>query len=215
MDILYQDNRIIVCLKPVGVVSVDEPGGLPQLAREALGDHQACIRTVNRLDQVVGGVMVLARSREAARRLSAQVEGRTFRKEYLAVLHGSPTEDGGTLRDLLARSKAERKTYVTHEPGKEAREAVLHYRVLERKEGLTLVAVTLETGRPHQIRAQFSSRGLPLVGDRKYGAPPAEMKGIALWSHTVGFVHPQTEEELTFTAPPPARWPWTVFDGAF
>lgn len=211
MEILHQDNRIVVCIKPVGVVSTDEPGGLPELLREQLGGENPCLRTVHRLDQVVSGVMVLARSREAARRLSAQVQNRTFHKVYLAVVHGGVT-DVGTLEDLLIRSKEERKTYLAQEPSKDAQEAVLHFHRLGCADGLSLVRIELETGRTHQIRAQFSGHGFPLVGDKKYGAPEQDMEGIALWSAAVGFEHPQTGEEEVFYALPPKVWPWTLFD---
>ncbi len=212
MKPLYADNRIYVCLKPPGVVSVDQPGGLPELIRRELGDAHACVRTVHRLDQVVGGVMVLARSKRAAQLLSEQVQQRRFGKEYLAVVHGRPSPAAGTMRDLLTRDRAERRTLVTKTPGKDAREAVLDYETLETAEGLSLVKITLHTGRTHQIRAQFSARGLPLAGDRKYGAPAQEqMEGIALWSHSLTFFHPQTGEEQTFSAPPPDQWPWNLF----
>lgn len=211
IDILYQDNRILVCVKPFGVRSTDEPGGLPGLLREQLGDPKACVRTVHRLDQVVGGAMVLARSREAAKRLSAQVQGRTFFKEYLAVVHGVPPEVSGEFRDLLVRDKSERKTYIATRPGKDAQEAALEYRVLGECNGFSLVRVHLLTGRTHQIRAQFSARGLPIYGDKKYGSPIDGKNEIALWSHKLGFTHPQTEEPLFFCAPPPQAEPWSLF----
>ena len=106
MEILYQDNRILVCIKPSGVVSTDEPGGMPQRIRDCLGDAHACVRTVHRLDAAVAGVMVLARSRMAAELLSEQVRARTFEKEYLAVLSGIPDAPEGTLRDLLVDDRA-------------------------------------------------------------------------------------------------------------
>lgn len=211
MKLLYQDNRIVVCLKPAGIVSTDEAGGVPELVRRALGDPHACVRTVHRLDQVVGGVMVLARSREAARRLSAQIQRHAFQKEYLAVIHGQPACGEGEFRDLLLRDREERKTYIAADPGKDVREAVLHYRILASRDGLSLTAIRLETGRTHQIRAQFSGRGFPLVGDKKYGAEEDMPEGIALWSHRLAFCHPQTEEAAVFSAPPPRRWPWSLF----
>lgn len=214
MDILYQDNRILVCLKPYGVVSTDVAGGLPGLVRQQLGDDKACVRTVHRLDQVVGGVMVLARSKEAARRLGIQVQNREFKKEYLAVLHGHPETSSGTLRDLLWRSKEERKSYIVTETGKDVQEAVLHYQLLAASDCLSLVKIQLETGRTHQIRAQFSGHGMPLVGDKKYGAQEQDMEGISLWSHAISFDHPQSGERLLFSAPPPQRWPWTEFSEA-
>jgi 23S rRNA pseudouridine1911/1915/1917 synthase len=210
MEILYQDNRILVCLKPTGVRSTDEPGGVPELLREQLGDPTACIRTVHRLDQVVGGVMVLARSRKAAQLLSRQMQSRAFEKEYLAVVHGTPPE-AGTLKDLLYRDTARRRTLVAAQPGKGVQEAVLDYRVLEEREGLSLVSIRLHTGRTHQIRVQFSSRGWPLAGDGKYGLPDDPAEQIALWSHTLAFAHPPTGEQMTFSAPPPETEPWTIF----
>lgn len=208
---LYQDNRILVCLKPAGVRSTDEPGGLPGLLRQQLGNAKACLRTVHRLDQVVGGVMVLARSRKAAQLLSEQVADRRFEKEYLAVVQGTPSSSEGEFRDLLGRDKARRITYVAQAPGKEVREAVLQYRLLEVRDGFSLVAVRLLTGRTHQIRCQFSARGLPLVGDQKYGGAQQQMEGIALWSHTLAFDHPQSGQRLHFEAMPPKSWPWTLF----
>ena len=213
MEILYQDNRIVVCVKPAGVLSTDEPGGLPGLLRaEICGESNTCIRTVHRLDRVVGGVMVLARSREAARRLSAQIQGRGAKKTYIAVVEGTVPKQQDTWTDLLWRCKEEKKTYVVPEPGKGVQEAVLSYRVLACREGMTLVEIQLQTGRTHQIRAQFSSRGFPIVGDKKYGASPREMAGIALWCRSMGFEHPQTGEELLFSALPPKVEPWNYFE---
>lgn len=209
MELLYQDNRVVVCVKPAGVRSTDEPGGVPELLRAALGDPRACVRTVHRLDQVVGGAMVLARSRKAAQILSEQVRDGRFQKEYLAVVRGAPPVFG-TLRDLLLRDRAARMTRVVDTPGPEVKEAVLEYRVLERSGAYTLVSVRLHTGRTHQIRVQFASRGWPLVADRKYGREEEE-SGIGLWSHSVSFLHPQSGERLTFTAPPPGETPWNRF----
>lgn len=208
MDMIYQDNRVIVCVKPAGVVSVDEPGGLPDLLRQELGDPTASVRTVHRLDQVVGGAMVLARSREAAKRLSRQVQEHTFHKIYLAVVEGVPEVERGTYRDLLRRSKEERKTYLVPEPGKDVQEAILHYEVLAQNGAYALIRIRLETGRTHQIRAQFSGHGHPVAGDKKYGAIPTEGEGIALWSHEIGFFHPQTGEWMQFVSMPPDRAPW-------
>ena len=125
MEILYQDQDILVCIKPARVLSTDEPGGLPDLLREALGQPNGDIRTVHRLDRVVSGVMVLARNAKAASELSRQVREDEFRKEYLAIVHGTPQEKEGTLVDLLYRDKARKMTMVTQTPAKGVQEAIL------------------------------------------------------------------------------------------
>ena len=213
MEILYCDESLVVAVKPAGVLSTDEPGGMPELIRTFLGDGNADVRTVHRLDRVVGGLMVLARSAEAASLLSRQITDGTFEKQYLAVTHFCPAERTGSFTDLLARDPAERKTYVAKRPGKDVRSATLNYAVLGTRARLSLVRIELVTGRTHQIRAQFSSRGLPLVGDRKYGLP-ADDCPIALWSYRLGFAHPLTGERLEFRKLPPEDYPWTEFSEA-
>ena len=209
MEILHIDKRILVALKPAGVLSTDEPGGMPSLLRAALGDEKACVRTVHRLDAAVQGVMVFARSAKAASLLSEQVRGRQFQKEYLAVVHGAPPA-AGELRDLLGRDTARRMTYVADAPGKDVREAVLDYEVLQHSAGFSLVKIRLHTGRTHQIRVQFSSRGWPLAGDRKYGVEDGFAQ-IALWSHRIAFTHPETGEAVEFSALPPHEGAWGMF----
>ena len=147
MELIYCDDAIVVSVKPARVLSTDEPGGMPELVREALGDPTADVRTVHRLDRVVSGLMVLARNAEAASELSRQIREQTFQKEYLAVIHGSPKEETGRLRDLLLRNKQERKTYVVEEPAKGVQEAILTYQVQNRTADMTMVRIQLETGR--------------------------------------------------------------------
>ena len=209
MDILYQDKRILVAVKPAGVLSTDEPGGMPSLLRAALGDEKACVRTVHRLDAAVSGVMVFARSAKAASLLSEQIRQRQFGKAYLAVVHGCPPVEG-TLTDLLARDKVRRVTYVADAPGKDVQEAKLSYRVLACCEGLSLVSISLYTGRTHQIRVQFASRGWPLAGDRKYGVEDG-FDSIALWSHRIAFAHPETGAAVEFANLPPKEGAWAMF----
>jgi len=208
--ILHLDDSFVVCLKPARVLSTDEPGGMPELVRNALGDPNACARTVHRLDRVVSGLMVLARTPQAASELSRQIRDNEFGKEYMAVLHGIPQEQEGTLVDLLLRNKPERKTYVVQEMAKGVQEAILDYQVMSTANDLSMVKIQLRTGRTHQIRAQFSSRELPLVGDRKYSLNEDNCE-IALWSCRLAFKHPVTGEPLEFTAQPPQEYPWTLF----
>jgi 23S rRNA pseudouridine1911/1915/1917 synthase len=208
MKFIYQDDAIIVCVKPAGVLSTDEPGGVPELARQKLGDPNACVRTVHRLDRVVSGLMVLARTAKAASELSRQIREGEFHKEYLAVTHGSPATETGTMRDLLLRNKAERKTYVVDHMEKGVQEAVLDYRVVNRTQKFARVSIILQTGRTHQIRCQFASRDLPLVGDRKYSLNE-DGCDIALWSCRLAFRHPVTGKQMDFSMEPPAVYPWT------
>ena len=209
MEIVYLDSDIVVCVKPARVLSTDEPGGLPELLREELGNPKADIRTVHRLDRVVSGLMVLARNAKAASELSRQIRENEFEKEYLAVVHGTAGE-GGTLRDLLGRDKARKMTYVAPEPAKGVQEAVLHYQRLSYREDLSKVRIQLETGRTHQIRVQFSGRGFPLVGERKYAEidDPCE---IALWSYRLSFTHPANGKQVEFIHEPPGNYPWKLF----
>ena len=210
MEVLYLDEDILVCIKPPRVLSTDEPGGVPELARQELDQPEADVRTVHRLDRVVSGVMVLARSAQAASELSRQIREGSFQKEYMAVIHGSPAQDQGQLRDLLYRDKARRMTMVAQEPGKGVQEALLDYQVLGRREGLSLVKIRLHTGRTHQIRVQFASRGMPLVGERKYSTLEDDCQ-IALWSHALGFVHPSTGKPMSIRKQPPREYPWELF----
>ena len=206
MDIIYADEYIAVCVKPQRVLSTDEPGGMPELVRQALGTED--VRTVHRLDRVVGGLMVFARSAAVASELSRQIREDRFEKEYLAVIHGTPDEKEGRLCDLLYRDKARKMTMVTQEMAKGVQPASLRYRVLKSQNNMSRVRVILETGRTHQIRVQFASRGMPLVGERKYSTleDPCE---IALWSCRLAFTHPATGEKMEFTLEPPAVYPWT------
>lgn len=211
LQIIHLDESFLVCIKPPRVLSTDEPGGVPELAREALGDPNACVRTVHRLDRVVSGLMVLARSPQAASELSRQIREGEFDKDYLAVVHGTPSLSEGRMTDLLLRDKRERKTYVVTETAKGVQEAILDYQLLANTPDFSKVLIHLITGRTHQIRCQFSSRNLPLVGDRKYSLndDPCE---IALWSHRLSFKHPVTGEALVFTAEPPDNYPWNIFE---
>lgn len=208
MELIHIDRDIVVCIKPPRVLSTDEPGGLPDLIREALGEPNANIRTVHRLDRVVSGLMVLARTNKSAAELSRQIREGEFQKEYLAVVHGAPEKPMGTLQDLLLRNKAEKKTYVVTQPGKDVQEAILNYELLSQSNHISKVRIELVTGRTHQIRAQFSGRGMPLVGDRKYSLFEDDCE-IALWSHKIAFNHPYTKQRLEFIQEPPEVYPWT------
>ncbi len=210
IEICYEDADVLVCVKPPRVLSTDEPGGLPSLLRQTLGEPEADIRTVHRLDRVVGGLMVLARNPRAASELSRQVREGAFEKQYWAVLHGTPEQKEDTLCDLLGRDKARKMTFVADASAKGVQEARLSYQVLAQKEDASLVQIQLHTGRTHQIRVQFASRGYPLWGERKYSTrdDPCE---IALFSQKIGFFHPKTGEWMEFRHEPPSAFPWDCF----
>ena len=213
LHILYEDKFLVLCVKPVGVLSEDSPDGacMPALLRQhyrALGQNDY-IATVHRLDKAVGGVMLFSRRRDVTGKLTAAVAEHRITKEYLAVLRGTLEKDSDTLTDLLFRDAAHNKSYVVARMRKGVREARLDYTVLARQNGLTLVRVRLHTGRTHQIRVQFSHRGLPLLGDIRYGskAPCSP----ALWSTRLALTHPVTGEALDVVCPPPEAWPWALF----
>ena len=187
MDIIYYDDNIIVAIKPAGVISTDEPGGMPSLLRQALGNENA--------------------------ELSRQIRAGEFKKTYLAVVRGVPQERKGRMEDILLRSKEQRKTFVVNKPCRGSQEAVLDYRLLGSNGELSMVEINLITGRTHQIRAQFTHRRLPLVGDRKYGGRD-DGCDIALWSYSIGFTNPATGRFMTFKVKPPRAFPWTEFDTA-
>ena len=213
LRILYEDAHLVLCVKPVGVLSEDSADGacMPALLRQhyrAQGKPDY-IATVHRLDKIVGGVMLFSRRREVTGRLTAAVAERRITKEYLAVLRGCPQEASATLTDLLFRDAAKNKSYVVKRMRKGVREASLDYTTLGCTEELTLVRVRLHTGRTHQIRVQFSSRGLPLLGDIRYGSKAPCT--TALWSYRMAFTHPVTGKPVDVTCPPPESWPWTLF----
>ena len=206
IEILHEDRCFVVCLKPAGVLSTDEEGGLPSLLRQQLNTDN--IRTVHRLDAATGGVMVLAKTRQAASLLSKQMQESGFSKEYFAIVCGAPPESG-TWEDLLGRDPVRRTTYVASAPAKDVKDAKLDYTVLAKNETHSLVRVRLHTGRTHQIRVQFASRGYPLLGDRKYGDSIGDTP-LALWSCHLAFRHPFEGTPLEFFAPPSGA-PWDTF----
>ena len=211
MEILYSDREIAVVVKPRGVLSEDAgEGSLPRLLFDTLGT----LYPVHRLDRVVGGVMVYARTKAAAAALSRAVCENRLKKEYTAVLEGAPQMAEGELCDLLFKDSKQNKSFVVSTPRRGAREAVLHYQTLgyATAEGKTLtrVRIRLETGRSHQIRVQFSSRQTPLVGDGKYGAR-IKAAAPALYATGLAFPHPKTGKEMSFAAPTPTDFPWSLF----
>ena len=219
--ILYEDNHIIVAVKPAGTPSQGDISG-DEAILDTLKDYvktskqkpgEAFLGLLHRLDRPVGGVMVFARTSKAAGRLSEQFRKRTVKKAYLAVVEGTPPEEKGELRHFLIKDEQANRTKASLREIAGAKPAILEYEVVARHPMYTLLKVILHTGRSHQIRAQLSAVGCPIVGDLKYGSSTTtDGKSIALWSYLLTVVHPTLKEEMTFTAPPSGVFPWDMFD---
>ena len=206
LNVLYKDPCLAVCVKPVGLSSETT---LPALLEEELGGRFYC---VHRLDQAVGGVMVFARDGKSAAALSA---GEALReKRYLAVVQGVPEPETGIMENLLFHDSGKNKTFVVSRERRGVKKAALDYTLLGTAavdgRPVSLVAVRLRTGRSHQIRVQFSSRGLPLLGDIRYGSKDAQCTA-ALWSCHLALRHPVTGKMLDVKALPPKGYPWELF----
>ena len=191
MEILYSDKSIAVAVKPVGLDSEQE---MPQALRDALGGE---IFTLHRLDKNVGGVMVYARTKEAAARFSRLIQENKLVKEYVAMVHGQPPETGDW-EDLLWKDSQKNKVFVVKRERKGVKKARLEFRRLTEGKS-SLVRIRLHTGRSHQIRVQFASRGFPLVGDHKYGSRDGATAPM-LFSCRLTFPH--AGKEQTFEALP-------------
>lgn len=215
MEILYEDKNIIACVKPAGVLSQSDDKGrenMPFLLGEICGCE---IYPVHRLDLDVSGVMVFAKNTASASKLSSLTASHDdFKKEYLTVVEGLPTQSG-ELEDFLYHDKNKNKTYVVKRERKGVKKAKLSYEVLqsvvENEKTLSLIKVRLYTGRTHQIRVQFASRGYPIVGDRRYGAS-AESNKIHLFSHKIEFFSPFDKKAMLFEAKPQNAEKWSLFE---
>ena len=210
---LYQDKYLLVCVKPVGLLS--EPFGreknLPDLLKKATGAYK--IDVIHRLDRNVGGVMVYSKSSKATEPLAKMMAAHRFEKEYLAVVEGAPPAQG-VLEDYLVKDRKNCKVHVAGKTAKDAKYAKLEYTVLGQRKGLSLLRVKLHTGRTHQIRVQFASRGFPLVGDTKYGRQDTADNGrtpIGLFSCRLAFLHPITRQPVECTELPAPTGVFGVF----
>lgn len=201
LTVLYKDENIAVIIKPVGLISEDggEGESVMPLIRKELGATE--VYPVHRLDRGVGGVMVYALNKKSAAALSSAVQNGGMKKTYLAIANGIPTEEKGVMCDLLFKDSRKNKSYVVSRERKGVKKASLEYEVIKTLGERTLVRILLHTGRSHQIRVQFSSRRMPLVGDGKYGAADNE-KMLYLFSHALSFPNPQSGEEMSFFALP-------------
>lgn len=217
LEILYSDSDVIAVRKPVGILSESSAAGdgLPDLLAAKLREtgEPSDLYPIHRLDKGVGGALLLARTKFAAGKLSADVAAHKVEKEYRAVIHDRPPEASGEFFDLLFHDRTKNRSYVVDRMRRGVKDARLEYRILtsaDDEDGeLTLVSVILGTGRTHQIRVQFGSRHLPLWGDDRYGR--REKGDIALYCRRIAFTHPKTGKRTEIVADPPKTFPWTLF----
>ena len=211
IPVLYHDSSLIVCEKPVGISS--ESPGLPDLIAEQC-DCKAL--PVHRLDQGTGGIIVLARSSAACASMQLLFQENKVKKEYLAVISGCPDENEGVFTDLLWHDRQKNKSFIVERRRAGVKEASCSWKLLNSTlydgQKIALIRVMLHTGRTHQIRVQFGSRGFPLVGDRKYGSRlPAE--NVSLWASAISFPSPdQKSGSVSVASLPPDVFPWNLFD---
>ena len=206
-EIIYEDNHLLVVVKPQGIPvqkaesSNDDFQSLLKdfLKRKYDKPGNVFLGIVHRLDQPVGGVMVFAKTSKAASRLSEEIRQNLWKKYYLAVVDGIPKEKKAVLEDYLVKNEATNEVSVSRKGDPKAKFARLYYETLESKNGRSLLKITLETGRAHQIRVQLSTRGLPIVNDHKYNKNSRNIADIALWAYSVEIIHPVTKEKLVFT----------------
>ena len=209
--ILYEDGDIIVAEKPVGIPSQPDPSGDPDMTVLLSAQTGTEIYAVHRLDRTTGGVTVYAKTAEAAAFLSRGIASGDFKKEYLAVVEGEPSPPSGEMRDLLFHDKRKNRSFAVKRKRAGVKEAVLTYRVSAVRDGKSLVAVRLLTGRTHQVRVQMASRRHPLCGDGKYGSHDNGCHA-ALYAASLAFTAP-SGKALRFTALPPRdTYPWSLFD---
>ena len=215
LDILFEDNHLLVVNKPAEIATMGLANGeetLLTVAKEYVRHRynktgNIYLGVVSRLDFPVSGVVVFARTSKAAARLNDQFRDHTVVKIYHCIVEGSVSPKEGLLINHLCEDERHRKMWVTARSTAESKEARLHYACLKYFVSNSLVKVTLETGRKHQIRLQLAHKGHPILGDRKYGAKTTFSQGIALHAKQLAIVHPVTKELLTFEAPLPQYWP--------
>ncbi len=220
MNIIYEDNHLLVVEKPFDVLSQKDNTNDPdmvEMLKKYLKDKynkkgNVYLGLVHRLDRPVGGVMVFAKTSKAAVRLSEAIRNNEFKKRYLVTINGKMDKKEGVLCDYLLKDKRTNMVFVVSDKTKGAKKSILKYKVLQEVNGLSLLIVELVTGRSHQIRVQFSSRGNPLYGDQRYGGKFSKVgQRIALWAYEVEFIHPTKKEVMKFNLKPKYNMPWSLF----
>ena len=221
LTILYEDNHIIVVLKPQNIPTCEDESkdkDMLNVIKDYIREKyhktgNVYLGLVHRLDRPTGGVMVFARSSNDAARRCELLKTGDFEKRYLTVLVGTPKEKQATLTHYMKKNAVNNMVYVCAPTTEGAKFAELEYKVLEEKDGLSLTEVRLHTGRSHQIRVQMQAIGCPLYGDMRYGGEKAKKGYLSLWAFYLAFTHPVSKERLVFRVEPPKEiTPWTEFD---
>lgn len=215
INIIFEDNHLLVVEKPINMpVQKDDSGDLDFLTvlknyikEKYHKPGNVFLGLVHRLDRPVGGIMVFAKTSKCASRLSEQIRNKTFQKIYYAVVSGKIIENG-LMEDYILKNK---KTNIV-EVNKKGKKASLYFELIKYQNGLSLVRINLKTGRSHQIRVQFASRGYPLYGDHKYNNKNVKNSQIALFAKELSFTHPITKELMHFSLDLPKRYPFSLFD---
>lgn len=220
VPILYEDNHLLLVQKPVNIpVQEDQSGDkdlLTYLKEDIKYRYQkpgnVYLGLVHRLDRPVGGAMVFAKTSKAASRLSDQVRRNDMGRTYYAVVHGIPKQASNRLVDYLYKNRQKNIVSIVSKNHKEGKKAVLDYTVVASRDGLSLVSVQLQTGRPHQIRVQLAGMGTPIWGDQKYGQHYSHVgQQIALWAQSLTLEHPVKKVPLTVESPLPKAYPWAIW----
>lgn len=222
LNIIYEDNHIIVVVKPQGIPSQQDKSGdvdmLTLIKRYLIDKYNkpgnAYVGLVHRLDRPTGGVMIFAKTSKAADRLHESLMNGEIEKSYLTVVSGTPRMPHERLEDYLQKYESLNIVKVVPPTTKGSKKAILDYTVLDTKEDCSLLWVKLETGRSHQIRVQLSNIGNPLLGDVKYGPSKSRCPyNLALWSAELRIVHPTTKEKMVFRVyPDQDQYPFSLFD---
>ncbi|MCQ2602891.1 MAG: pseudouridine synthase [Clostridia bacterium] len=220
INILFEDNHLLVVVKPYGVPCQADSSGdddmltlLKQYLKEKYNKPgDAYLGLVHRLDRPTGGVMVFAKTSKAAARLSEQIQNGDTEKRYLAVVEGTPLDKSAKLVHYLKKYGDENIVRVVPQLTEGAKYAELDYKVLESKGGYSLVMVNLVTGRGHQIRVQMATIGNPIVGDCRYGNGEKLKLPLSLWATELRFAHPISGQQMVFRVYPPDEQPWASFD---
>ena len=216
INIIYEDNHLLVVEKPINIPSQADNSGdedmltiLKKYIKEKYNKPgNVYLGLVHRLDRPVGGIMVFAKTSMCAKRISKQIINHTFKKEYYCVCEGM-VPDSGKFVDKIYKDKKTNTCYISSL----GKEAILNYNLIDYKNNYSLVKINLKTGRSHQIRVQFSSRGFPLYGDNRYNKKFKKGQ-IALFSYRIIFNHPITGEVMDFSLPLPNRYPFNIFNGS-